>query len=178
MKSTLAYLGRCHASFRVSRDTCLFVFGSGRPSTNGVLGYKLDSDSFFRVRVKGPLPQPRFTFAAVYMEEYAYLFVHGGFSSSTHFRTTLADGAILDLATSLQRPMSLFQTDHNARSYPEVEEEAALLLRRPSQPRPLEQINQTQHLMLRLLMGTRGLPEAEAEFRSFRENDESGDDIF
>ena len=41
-------LGRCHNCIKISRDTVLLLFGSGRPSTNGMIAYDLTTDTFFR----------------------------------------------------------------------------------------------------------------------------------
>jgi hypothetical protein len=41
-------LGRCHNCTKISRDTVLLLFGSGRPSTNGMIAYDLTTDTFFR----------------------------------------------------------------------------------------------------------------------------------
>jgi hypothetical protein len=41
-------LGRCHNCIKISRDTVLLLFGSGRPSTNGMIAYDLTTDIFFR----------------------------------------------------------------------------------------------------------------------------------
>lgn len=56
-------LGRCHIAGKVSPNTVLLAFGSGRFSTNGLLAYDLQSDCFRRPQVLGRLPIPRFTAA-------------------------------------------------------------------------------------------------------------------
>jgi len=115
-------LGRCHHGIKISRDTVLLLFGSGRPSTNGLLAYDLKTDSFFRhqqspnqllssslptnifdttstsdvVHVKGILPKPRFTGVAVFLEEDGYIITHGGYCSQDH--DTIGTIDVLDLA--------------------------------------------------------------------------------
>ena len=100
-------LGRCHNGVKISRDTVLLFFGSGRPSTNGVLAYNLKSDTFFQqqphsssmsgaVDVKGILPKPRFTAIAEYLEKDGYIITHGGYCSQDH--ETIGTMDVLDLA--------------------------------------------------------------------------------
>jgi hypothetical protein len=89
-------LGRCHNSVCVSPDTVLFVLGSGRPSTNGVLAYDLSLDQFVRPRVRGPLPKPRHSGVAAYLEDEGYLLVHGGYT--VRDGDAIGDMSILDLA--------------------------------------------------------------------------------
>jgi hypothetical protein len=91
-------LGRCHGGFRVSRDKVL-LFGGGRPTTNGILGYDLALDEFFRPKVcRSFVPRARFAFASVFVESLGYILVHGGFSDQRNVRKTLSDSVILDLA--------------------------------------------------------------------------------
>jgi hypothetical protein len=94
-------LGRLHVGVKVSPDTVVFAFGSGRPSTNGVLAYNLETDEFFRPALSGPLPTPRFTAASVMVEQDGYLFVHGGYSSQ--HGGAVSDMCILDMAPALRR---------------------------------------------------------------------------
>jgi len=113
-------LGRCHHGIKISRDTVLFLFGSGRPSTNGLLAYDLKSDHFFQqehlsqqpvsastfsdssstsggaVYVKGILPKPRFTGIAAFLEEDGYIITHGGYCSQD--QDTIGTIDVLDLA--------------------------------------------------------------------------------
>ena len=89
-------LGRCHHPVHVSPDTVLFVLGSGRPSTNGVLAYNLRTDTFMRPQVQGPLPRPRHSGVAVFLEPEGYVFVHGGYTIS--LGDAVGDMDILDLA--------------------------------------------------------------------------------
>jgi hypothetical protein len=98
-------LGRCHASFRVSRDSVLLAFG-GRPTCNSILGYRLDTDTFFRPVVRGPLPQARFSFASLALADMGYVVFHGGFCS--HNTADTIDGmCMLDLAAGMQRPFEI-----------------------------------------------------------------------
>ena len=115
-------LGRCHHGIKISRDTALFLFGSGRPSTNGIIAYDLKTDHFFghrqllqgsstsgAVHVKGILPKPRFTGIAAFLEEDGYIITHGGYCSQDHDTIGMMD--ILDLAPGLrwrQNPLSKF----------------------------------------------------------------------
>jgi len=94
-------LGRCHTAHKTAPDTVLLCFGAGRPSTNGVLAYDLSRDSFFRPRVAGPLPIPRFTCASVYLPKQGFIIFHGGYSSQRS--SSLADLHVLDVAPGLRR---------------------------------------------------------------------------
>jgi hypothetical protein len=92
--SEILVLGRCHISHRISRDTVLLAFGSGRPSTNGILAFDLMTNTFFRPAVSGSLPQRRFTLTSMFLPAQACIVVHGGFgprhaSSSVDMRTFL-----------------------------------------------------------------------------------------
>jgi hypothetical protein len=113
-------LGRCHACHKLSDDTCLLVFGSGRPSTNAILGYRLDRDEFFRPTVTGPLPQARFTFASVFIQELGYLLVHGGYCSQSS--ESISDTCVLDCCPALRRrhPFDWWPVHTHAQSYPAV----------------------------------------------------------
>jgi hypothetical protein len=117
-------LGRCHSGIRVSFDTVLFTFGSGRPSTNGVLGYDLRTDSFLHPKIQGSLPRPRFTGISVFLEADGYLFVHGGYSSQGG--DAVGDMSVLDLAPALQRTFDKLPTETNARSYGQVRDDEAV----------------------------------------------------
>ncbi|GAX20288.1 hypothetical protein FisN_6Hh239 [Fistulifera solaris] len=109
-------LGRCHSAFRVSHDKVILTFGSGRPSTNGILGYDLAENVFWRPKILGKPPLPRFTFASVFLEEYGYVFIHGGFSSQ--YGSSIADGCFLDLAGSIDRACSLMGENTDALPHP------------------------------------------------------------
>ena len=89
-------LGRCHHAVHVSPDSVLFVFGSGRPSTNGILAYNLRADSFVRPIVQGPLPKPRHSGVACFLEPEGYVFLHGGYTMEEG--DAIDDMNILDLA--------------------------------------------------------------------------------
>jgi hypothetical protein len=117
-------LGRCHSGIRVSFDTVLFTFGSGRPSTNGVLGYDLRTDSFLHPKIQGPLPRPRFTGISVFLEADGYMFVHGGYSSQGG--DAVGDMSVLDLAPALERTFDKLPTETNARSYGQVRDDEAV----------------------------------------------------
>jgi hypothetical protein len=93
-------LGRCHAAHHVTRDTVILLFGSGKPSTNTILAYDLQTDSFFRPKLALPfpsvlLPNPRFTFASVFIPRLGCIFVHGGYC--TQFSQAIVDMALLNL---------------------------------------------------------------------------------
>ena len=94
-------LGRCHVGAKVSVDTVVLAFGSGTPTTNGVLVYNLATDKFQRPDVHGPLPVPRFTAAAVVMDSEGFLLIHGGYT--TQVDGTRGDIALLDLAPGIRR---------------------------------------------------------------------------
>lgn len=94
-------LGRCHVGAKVSVDTVVLAFGSGTPTTNGVLVYNLATDKFQRPDIRGPLPVPRFTAAAVVMDSEGFLLIHGGYT--TQVDGTRGDVALLDLAPGIRR---------------------------------------------------------------------------
>lgn len=99
-------LGRCHVAHLVSSETVVLVFGSGRPcSTNGLLAYNLASNTFFRPKISGPLPVPRFTCASTFIRESCSIFFHGGYS--TQHGAEIDDMQLLDLAPALRREYRL-----------------------------------------------------------------------
>jgi hypothetical protein len=108
-------LGRCHNGVKVSPDTALLLFGSGRPSTNSIIAYNLRTDSFVRPQVHGPLPKPRFTGVAALLESEGYLFVHGGYTSQES--DAIGDMSILDLAPALNREFHGLPVDSQVRCY-------------------------------------------------------------
>jgi hypothetical protein len=117
-------LGRCHLGFKVGPDTVVFAFGSGRPSTNGVLGFNLMTNSFIRTQqAKGSkLPPPRFSCAGVVFGEYnSYMLVHGGYS--TQEGRAIGNMAILDLAPAVRRPFTALPNNTELQGYPPVRQE-------------------------------------------------------
>lgn len=136
-------LGRCHHGIKISRDTALFVFGSGRPSTNGLLAYNLRTDDFFwhqpwsqndnnsgAVHITGILPKPRFTGVAAFLEEDGYIVTHGGYCSQDHDTIGMID--VLDLGPGYRRringssaPFNGLAIDERRISYGEVTDSAA-----------------------------------------------------
>ena len=89
-------LGRCHNAIQVSDDTAIFVFGSGRPPTNGIIAFNLQNDTFFRPNVLGPLPKPRHAGIALYLQEEKVIFCSGGYTVTDG--QAVSDTSILDLA--------------------------------------------------------------------------------
>jgi len=122
-------VGRCHDSFRVSHDTIVFVFGSGRPSSNGILGYSLSQERFFPIDTDGPRTTPRFTFAACFIEKLGYIFVHGGFCAQDG--STLGDALLLDVASGLRRTQRLFESEFRSRERRVVSDAEALSMLQP-----------------------------------------------
>ena len=135
-------LGRCHNGIKISRDTALFLFGSGRPSTNGLLAYDLKTDDFFRqqqlsqqshaigeVHVNGILPKPRFTGGAAFLEEDGYIITHGGYCSQDH--DTIGTIDVLDLAPGFRRRLNLLSS-FDARHYPLITNKLVIDERRVS----------------------------------------------
>eukprot|EP00980_Cylindrotheca_fusiformis_P028125 scaffold22582_cov194-Cylindrotheca_fusiformis.AAC.3 len=108
-------LGRCHHGIKVSPDTAILLFGSGRPSTNGLIAYNLREDAFQRPRITGPLPTPSFSGVATYLETEGYLFTHGGYVSQESY--CIHDISILDLAPDLNRDFRFLPVDSNFPSY-------------------------------------------------------------
>lgn len=97
-------LGRCHGSHLVARDTVMLVFGSSRPSSNGVLAYDLSRDEFRKPRITGCIPEGRLCFASSYLPKQSAIFVHSGWSTQldgTIDRTTDTNMALLQLAPTL-----------------------------------------------------------------------------
>lgn len=125
-------LGRCHAGYRVGEDAVLLAMGSGRPSTNSLLGYNLARDEFVRPTVCGPfLPKARFTFASVYVESMGYLIVHGGFSTRNASEAQ-GDTVVLDLAPGMpRRPFCQWPVQTTAQPSPAVTNEIAVASRIP-----------------------------------------------
>ena len=123
-------LGRCHIGVKISRDSVLLLFGSGRPSTNGAIAYDLRYDRFMRPQTKGALPTPRFTGVAAFLENEGYLFVHGGYSSQES--NAIGDMSILDLAPYLNREFKGLEVESNKRCYGAISDEEAKRGRRNS----------------------------------------------
>lgn len=115
-------LGRCHNALKISPDAVLLMFGGGRPSTNGVIGYDLSKDTIIRPNVQGPLPVPRFTGVASFLETEGYVLVHGGFNDATG--GAVFDMNVLDLAPSLRRNFAGFPLDEDRQSQGSVSDEA------------------------------------------------------
>ena len=138
-------LGRCHNGIKISRDTVLLLFGSGKPSTNGMLAYDLKNDEFCKQRpaqhqsssisslaaasasgavyVKGILPKPRFTGIAAFLEEDGYIIAHGGFCSQD--RDTIGTMDVLDLAPGLRGHFGGLAIDDRRVTYDEVTDSQA-----------------------------------------------------
>jgi hypothetical protein len=116
-------LGRCHHGLKVSPDTALLFFGSGRPSTNHVIGYSLQTDRFLRPKISGKLPKPRFSGVAVFLETEGYIFTHGGYVSQEGDCT--CEMNILDLAPFLNRNFEGLPPDSNRQSFREITNEEA-----------------------------------------------------
>lgn len=101
-------LGRCHVGAKVSRDSVILACGSGRPSTNGIVGFDLRSDAFVHPRVMGRFPVPRFTAASAVIGMEGWLLIHGGYSVQEG--GAVADTILLDLAPGLQRTFDALPT--------------------------------------------------------------------
>jgi len=110
-------LGRCHSSCKVSPDKVVIMFGSGRPSTNGIIAFDLDRNAFHRPIVNGIVPKPRFTGTAVCLEE-GYILTHGGYS--TQELDAISDMDILDLSAALDRRFDSMPVDLRRPSHAEV----------------------------------------------------------
>ncbi|CAB9503527.1 FBOX [Seminavis robusta] len=115
-------LGRCHLGFKVGPDTVILAFGSGRPSTNGVLGFCLATNSFIRPQLANHrrlMPCPRFTCAgAMFGENNSYMLVHGGYS--TQEGMAIGNMCVLDLAPALQRRFTALPDNPDFATYPPV----------------------------------------------------------
>ena len=113
-------VGRCHIGLKVARDSVLLCFGSGRPSTNGVLGYSLHKDQFVRPSVKGSyFPVPRFTAAGCVLQN--WVVVHGGYC--TQSGGTLMESVVLDLAPSMKREFPALKVHSYRQTYPQISDE-------------------------------------------------------
>jgi hypothetical protein len=93
-------LGRCHMSCKIASEMVLLFFGSGHPSTNGLIAYNLGNDKFHRPNVTGHLPCPRFTGAFAACLEEGYILTHGGYSTQLH--DSIGQFDIIDLVPSLR----------------------------------------------------------------------------
>ncbi|KAL3940576.1 MAG: hypothetical protein SGBAC_004906 [Bacillariaceae sp.] len=111
-------IGRCHHGIKITPNTGIFLFGSGRPSTNRVIGYDLRNDCFLRPTISGPLPTPRFSGVAVYLEREGYLMAQGGYSSQQS--DCIDDISILDLAPLMQRDFTALPVDTSRRPHREI----------------------------------------------------------
>ena len=104
-KAQALCLGRCHVGAKVSRDSVVLACGSGRPPTNGLLGFNLASDSFVYPQISGFLPHPRFTAASAVIGVDGWIVIHGGYSVQ---EGALGDTVLLDVAPSLKRSFEAF----------------------------------------------------------------------
>jgi hypothetical protein len=104
-------VGRGHSCCKISADKVVLFHGSGRPSTNGLIAFDLDTNTFHRPSVNGPLPKPRFTGVAVCLEE-GFILTHGGYS--TQESDAIGDWDVLDVAPALGRCFNFLPLD-NAR---------------------------------------------------------------
>lgn len=111
-------LGRCHNGMKIAPDTVLLIFGGGPVNTNGVLGYDLRRDVFIRPKVSGPLPMPRFTGIASFLNAPGYVFVHGGYNSQV--ADSIQGLTLLDVAPYLNRNFTALPIDANRRSHDTV----------------------------------------------------------
>lgn len=111
-------IGRCHHGIKLTPNTALLLFGSGRPSTNGMFGYDLRNDTFIRPKISGPLPTPRFSGVAVYLEREGYILTQGGYSSQQS--DCIDDLTILDLAPLMKRDFAALPVNLNRRSHREI----------------------------------------------------------
>ncbi|KAL3908698.1 MAG: hypothetical protein SGILL_008383, partial [Bacillariaceae sp.] len=100
-------LGRCHMSYKVGPDMVLLFFGSGRPSTNGVIAYDLSTDKFHRPTVYETCC-PRFTGASAFLEE-GYILCHGGYS--TQLNDSIGQMDVIDLVPSLRNSFDKLPID-------------------------------------------------------------------
>jgi hypothetical protein len=107
-------LGRCHSSCKISPDKVLLLFGSGRPSTNGLIAFDLGTNTFHRPNVSGGIPQPRFTGVAAFLDE-GYVVTHGGYSSQQSDAISSVD--VLDLCPNVRQGFSKLPLDRRRQSW-------------------------------------------------------------
>lgn len=162
-------LGRCHHGIKVTPDTVILLFGSGRPSTNGIIGYNLREDAFLRPGISGSVPTPRFSGVAAYLERDGYLLTHGGYASQES--DCIDDMTILDLAPYLHRDFAALPLEPNRRSYREINDEDA------EEGRRGDSLRQHQFVAQILSMARGGAVSMERleEFISHRETERVGD---
>ena len=135
-------LGRCHSCLKVAPETVLFLFGSGRPSTNMILGYNLESDQFVRPNVSGPIPRARFTGVATCLESEGYAFYHGGYSPD--LGDAIGDMGVLDLAPTLHRNFNGLPINTEMRSSATVNDDMVIEhSRRPDEDMMMSRALQT-----------------------------------
>ena len=139
-------LGRCHVGIKVSSDMVLLAFGSGHPTTNGVVAYNLATDKFHRPTLSGPLPVPRFTAAAAVLDKDGWLLIHGGYT--TQVEGTRGDTVLLDLAPAIRRifpPLpTLEDSDRQVLTYRQIQDADA------QQARRLHQFNDVGAMLIEL----------------------------
>ncbi|KAG7367608.1 galactose oxidase [Nitzschia inconspicua] len=102
-------LGRCHSNFKISADRVLLLFGSGAPSTNGLIAFDLKDNVFHRPAITGIIPKPRFTGVAVGLEE-GYILTHGGYC--TQESDAIGEWDVLDVAPALKRGFGSLPIDN------------------------------------------------------------------
>jgi hypothetical protein len=111
-------LGRGHSSCKISPHKVLLLFGSGRPSTNGLIAFDLRTNTFHRPAVTGIIPQPRFTGVAAFLDE-GYVLTHGGCCSQELEAIDHMD--VLDLCPALRKGgFNKLQADTGRRSWPPI----------------------------------------------------------
>jgi hypothetical protein len=92
------------------------------------IAQNLEAETFFRPRVAGPLPAPRFTATSVLWN--SYVIVHGGYS--TQASSALGDMHLLDLAPALGRPLGALRQargEAQRRGWPPVTDQQAVAAR-------------------------------------------------
>jgi hypothetical protein len=156
-------LGRCHSSCKISADKVVLFYGSGKPSTNGLIAFDLSSDAFHRPIINGALPAPRFTGVAVGLDE-GYILTHGGYS--TQESDAIGEWDLLDVAPALGRVFNSLPLD-NAR-----EGRAAITDAQAQSNRPTRNQTSMIDLMYRTLLGQAH----QIQHHSDEEDDDNEDD--
>jgi hypothetical protein len=157
-------VGRGHSCCKISADKVVLFHGSGRPSTNGLIAFDLDSNMFHRPTVNGPLPKPRFTGVAVCLEE-GFILTHGGYS--TQESDAIGDWDVLDVAPALGRGFNYLPLDNAREAYAAVTDVQARVGR----------ANRGQEAMMEQMYRMLLAPQAQGHHAWYDEDEDTEDDL-
>lgn len=110
-------IGRCHNSWKISADQVVLFYGSGQPSTNGLIAFDLNTNTFHKPSISGVLPTPRFTGVAVGLEE-GYIITHGGYC--TQESDAIGEWDVMDVAPAMGRGFTRLPLDNTREPHAEI----------------------------------------------------------